>query len=64
VIEENETRYDADTGLHGHFKCTKCGKLVDIEIDPENVNFESLNNFQINEHHLYFKGICEDCLKK
>jgi Fe2+ or Zn2+ uptake regulation protein len=63
VIEENETRYDADTGLHGHFKCIKCGKLVDIEIDPENVNFESLNDFQINEHHLYFKGICEDCLK-
>jgi Fe2+ or Zn2+ uptake regulation protein len=64
VIEGNETRYDVDMGLHGHFKCTHCGKLYDVDIDPENINFESLNDFQINEQHLYFKGICEECLKE
>ena len=64
VIEENETRYDVDMGLHGHFKCTHCGKVYDVDIDPENINFESLNAFQINEQHLYFKGICEECLKE
>lgn len=64
VIEENETRYDVDMGLHGHFKCTHCGKVYDVDIDPENINFESLNSFQINEQHLYFKGICEECLKE
>lgn len=64
IIEENETRYDADMGLHGHFKCTHCGDLYDVDIDPENINFESLNDFQINEQHLYFKGICKKCLEK
>lgn len=64
VIEENETRYDVDMSLHGHFKCTHCGKLYDVDIDPENINFESLDTFQINEQHLYFKGICEECLKE
>ena len=64
VIEENETRYDVEMNFHGHFKCEKCGKVSDVDIDPEVINFDSLNEFQINEHHLYFKGICKDCLEK
>jgi Fe2+/Zn2+ uptake regulation proteins len=64
VIEENETRYDVDINFHGHFKCETCGCVIDVDIDPENINFESLNEFQINEHHLYFKGICKNCLEK
>ncbi len=63
VIEENETRYDAAMGLHGHFKCNKCGKIYDVDIEVNDLKFEDLANVQINEHHLYFKGICEDCLK-
>ena len=39
-------------------------EVIDVDIDPENINFESLNEFQINEHHLYFKGICKNCLEK
>ena len=27
MIEENEIRYDALTGRHGHFKCVVCGSL-------------------------------------
>lgn len=64
VIEENETRYDADIDLHGHFKCETCGNVIDIAISPESINFDGLNNYQINEHHLYFKGICKNCLEK
>jgi Fe2+ or Zn2+ uptake regulation protein len=63
VIEENETRYDADVSLHGHFKCEKCGDVLDIDIKMDEVNFSDLDNYQINEHHLYFKGICNKCLK-
>ncbi len=64
VIEENETRYDADMGIHGHFKCEKCSSVYDIDIDVEKVDIQSLANFQINEHHLYFKGICNNCLEE
>lgn len=63
VIEENETRYDADINFHGHFKCESCGHVIDIEINPESISFEALNSYQINEHHLYFKGICKNCLE-
>lgn len=64
VIEENETRYDADVNLHGHFKCEKCGDVLDIDISMDEINFSQLDEYQINEHHLYFKGICSNCLKK
>ena len=64
VIEENETRYDADVSIHGHFKCQQCGEVYDINIQMDDIDISTLDNFQINEHHLYFKGICEKCLKK
>ncbi len=63
VIEENETRYDADINIHGHFKCQQCGEVYDIDIDMDKIDISILDKFQINEHHLYFKGICEKCLK-
>ncbi len=64
VIEENETRYDADMEIHGHFKCEECSSVYDIDVEAEKIQIKSLDNFQINEHHLYFKGICDRCLEK
>ncbi len=64
VIEENETRYDADMEIHGHFKCEECSAVYDIDVEAEKIQIKSLDNFQINEHHLYFKGICDKCLER
>jgi len=64
LVEENETRYDADTSIHGHFKCDECGEVNDLNVSIDMINVPELKNFQINEHHLYFKGICSECLKK
>ena len=68
TIEENEVHYDADISLHGHFKCTACGTLYDIEIDLLHVDKRLLASRKINGHlitekHLYFKGICKKCQK-
>lgn len=63
TIEENETRYDADISLHGHFKCEKCGRVADFSVAMETVNVEALAGFQINQKHVYFKGICDRCLE-
>lgn len=63
LIEENEVRYEFAEGLHGHFKCETCGKLMDI---PIKVNLESitdLKQFTITEQHIFFKGICKECQK-
>ena len=60
-IEDNETRYDADTSVHGHFKCEKCGELFDFGVNENELNFDKIENFQINQTHIYLKGICKNC---
>lgn len=63
VIEENETRYDADTSIHAHFKCENCDEIYDIEIDLSAMDLTQLEKHQVNEKHIYFKGVCGKCLK-
>jgi Fe2+ or Zn2+ uptake regulation protein len=64
IIEENETRYDADTSIHGHFKCETCNKVYDLEIDESKIEIPELDQHQVNEHHFDFKGICSSCLER
>lgn len=64
VIEENETRYDANLELHGHFKCELCENIYDISLGNEEFDLKGLDGFKIKEKHLYFKGICKGCCNK
>ncbi|MBN1253643.1 MAG: transcriptional repressor [Bacteroidales bacterium] len=61
-IEDNETRYDADVSNHGHFKCSKCGKLYDFNYENSNLSIKNLQNFKIEKTHLYLNGICVNCM--
>ena len=61
VIEENETRYDSVMAVHGHFKCEKCGRIFDVNINKGAIEEKALKDFKIKEQHYYFKGICQDC---
>lgn len=64
-IDEKEAHYDGDTSNHIHFKCKRCGRLFDIRLDDvpgSNQIYRSfLNGFKIDETHIYYKGICNDC---
>lgn len=59
-IEDNETRYDADTSFHGHFKCRKCNDVYDLDIDMPTLI--ALDEFEVDEYHLYLKGLCKKCI--
>jgi len=61
TIEENETRFDADTSDHGHFKCTQCGEIHDFNVDLTDVEHDLPEGFTVDERHLYYKGVCADC---
>lgn len=57
-------RFDADTSVHDHFVCSKCGKVTDIKADttgnPDDIagmNFDG----EIMGHVTYFYGICSSC---
>ncbi len=60
TIDENSTRYDADTSDHSHFICAECGKVYDFE-SPKMGELKLDNNFHVSTKHLYVKGICGNC---
>ncbi len=60
-IEGNEIRYDADTSVHGHFKCKNCSGVIDFRIRQEELPRPSLEGFRIEEQHYYIKGVCSFC---
>jgi len=64
TISGSELRYDFNHGMHHHFLCKNCGKIVDIDIECPNIERMSSYGHQVEEIHGYIKGICRNCLKK
>ena len=63
-IEDNELRFDGDTTLHGHFKCKACDIIYDFDLNNHQPDISAIKNFRIDETQIYYKGICNKCLKK
>ncbi len=61
IIEDGEMRYDADITPHAHFKCTKCGAVHDFFFVPQKYLPELAPDFQINEIHVNYRGLCPKC---
>ena len=62
-------RFDGRTEPHNHFLCTRCGRLLDLELDMksiEEVNRLAAENFDglIESSSTLFYGECSDCIKK
>jgi len=60
------SRFDSMTSRHDHAICTKCGKLVDMEIElpAEIIRFAAeFSKFQPESLELTLRGICPDCNK-
>lgn len=60
-IEDGEARYDADTSLHGHFKCSGCGQVYDFYIE-EVMTDGSTDGFRVDKREVYYYGTCKNCL--
>ena len=61
TIEENETRFDADTSDHGHFKCLSCGAVLDFHADLTGLKHDLPEGFLVDQRHIYYRGLCPDC---
>ena len=62
-------RFDGRVEPHNHFLCTKCGRLLDLDLDMhsiEEVNRLAAENFDgiITSSSTLFYGECSDCIKK
>jgi len=56
-------RYDGGMENHQHFRCVKCGKIIDFCYEPYNIIEvpASIGHFRILRKTVYFEGYCEDC---
>lgn len=60
------SRFDRMTTRHDHAICTRCGKLVDIDIEhPQELvdRAASLSNFKPEVLEFTLRGICPDCIE-
>jgi Fe2+ or Zn2+ uptake regulation protein len=61
-IDEKNARFDGYMEPHAHFRCKKCGKIIDLDIDIEKFMPENFDG-QIEEAYFYLKGLCGNCSK-
>lgn len=59
-IEEGVTRYDIDTRLHAHFRCTKCGRIMDIPM-TRRPSISKMAGWKIQQEDYMIQGICPEC---
>jgi len=64
TISGSELRYDFKTKPHHHFMCTRCGAIIDMDIDCPYLGMFMEMGHRIDEMHGYFRGVCKDCLEK
>jgi Fur family transcriptional regulator, peroxide stress response regulator len=61
------SRFDRMTSRHDHAICTKCSKLVDIEMElPVEIlkNAAKFSKFKPESIEFTLRGLCPDCAKK
>ena len=62
TLREDEMRFDADTSVHAHFQCEKCGVIFDFVCGAGSpVNCRPPVGFDVHETRIYLRGICADC---
>ena len=60
-------RFDGDTRKHYHVRCSCCGKVDDIFVEPPAKLHELAGKacgYEIENHRLEFTGICPRCRRK
>jgi len=60
-------RFDGTTGGHQHFKCVKCGRIIDFHYAPfDDIKVPRVlgSRFKILRKTVYFEGICDLCMEK
>ncbi len=59
-IEDGVTRYDIILDPHAHFRCERCGKIVDITM-KRNASFEIPAGFRPKHSDYFLTGLCDEC---
>lgn len=62
TIDGKNARYDAITGRHAHFMCSRCGKIEDVPV-PEALcdQIAKLPRHKVERADISFIGLCDEC---
>ena len=58
--------FDYDTSPHYHYVCRQCGRVMDIPMEATKELETAAKEFvlgTIDDHTVFFYGICDECLK-
>ena len=61
TIDEAQTRFDGTPLAHGHFRCDSCSAIINFPIDVDKLPIAGLDEFDINQKDVYFRGLCPKC---
>lgn len=59
-----QRRFDGTPENHYHIRCSKCGRVDDVHIEPIPMIEETVQRFcgyRVESHWMEFTGICPDC---
>jgi len=59
-------RYDPDLGIHHHFRCIRCGRIIDFhnqDYDNIPVPPEINKRFKVTSKKVVLEGLCGQCHK-
>jgi Fur family peroxide stress response transcriptional regulator len=60
-------RFDPDTREHHHFRCTKCGSIIDFHselYDNIEIPKEIKKGFKVTKRRVILEGTCNNCNQK
>lgn len=66
-IRGTVSRYEAKKDSHYHFRCDRCGKVIDID-EPVDAALDkrvaARTGLDIRGHQLEFRGLCPECRRQ
>lgn len=61
-FSESDDRFDVTVYPHYHCICRKCGLVLDVDFDgDEIIENAHVDGFEIEEAHIEFIGLCDKC---
>lgn len=61
-VDREPTRFCANLREHGHFHCTECGHVSDIEFSQNrDKEWKLPSGFLVTQHNVTLRGLCPDC---
>lgn len=62
-----QRRFDGTTENHYHIRCSVCGRVDDVPMEPIHIIEERVtgcSGYKVVSHRIEFSGICPDCAGK